>query len=332
MQCENFCEEILNIEQRTLSRALNYTGLGLHAGEACQMTIHPAKENTGILFRRSGCDRFAKASWDWVIDSQLSTVLGADPRSLLGGRFQQKIGVAMMRYGIVSTGKKLSGQIFSTVEHVLAALSGANVDNAEIELSSPEVPILDGSSLPFTEQLMAPDTVIPIQNSRVKIIRVLKHIEVRSNGGRSVSLAPLSSEHTSAADPHDLKITVHVDFGDRIQDGAGGSQRLTMWRRDFHREVAAARTFCFLEDVQAMRAMRLAVGGSLENALVFSGGRLLNPGGLRYADEVVRHKALDAVGDLRLGGRLVGQYTGIRPGHALNLRLLKKLFTGIDRG
>ena len=321
----------MDIEQRTLRRPIVFHGIGLHTGESCQMTIHPAKENSGITFRRSGCNLETNASWDRVIDSQLSTVIGLDPKSLVGGSFRQRLGVIAMRFGAPSFGRILTSQFFSTVEHIIAALYGADVDNAVIELTSSEVPIMDGSSLAFSEKLMSPNAVVPIPYSSVKVFRVLRLVSVLSDGGRSVSIEPLCSERPSSIAPCDLHISVQVDFGDRIRDGAGGSQRLTLWRKDFHRELAAARTFCFHEDVEAMRARRLSLGGSLDNALVFAGGRALNKGGLRYADEVVRHKALDALGDLRLGGRLVGRYTGVRPGHALNLRLLRKLFAGTDR-
>jgi UDP-3-O-[3-hydroxymyristoyl] N-acetylglucosamine deacetylase len=140
-----------------------------------------------------------------------------------------------------------------------------------------------------------------------------------------VSIEPLTADDTDVG--HDLHISVDVDFGERIQDGAGGRQRAEFWRKDFLTEAAAARTFCFYEDLKLLRSMGLTAGGSLENAIVFASGRALNPGGLRCPNEIARHKALDALGDLRLGGRLLGRYRGIKPGHSLNHRLLQKLFT-----
>jgi UDP-3-O-[3-hydroxymyristoyl] N-acetylglucosamine deacetylase len=221
----------------------------------------------------------------------------------------------------------IKGMTFSTAEHILAALSAAEVDNAFIDVSSDEIPIMDGSALPFSKEFAVPNTVIPIPQSQVKICRILRRVEVVNPDGRMVSIEPISSQSMPGEPPrNDLKITVDIDFGDRIQEGSGGRQRIEVWSKDFARDLAGARTFCFIEDLEAMRARRLAMGGSLDNAVVYSGGRALNAGGLRFADEAVRHKALDALGDLRLGGRLVGHYKGVRPGHALNHRLLQKLF------
>ena len=320
-------EEKVDIEQRTVSRCISFCGVGLHTGELCKMTILPAPANTGYVFRRSGCSRGVQSCWNQVVDSRLSTVLGEDRQNLFGGTLRQNVGIFLYRNGFPAIGKRMSGQTFHTVEHILAAMYGADVDNAIIELSSDEVPIMDGSSLLFAQELAIPNTVVSIPNTNIKVYRVVRRVEVSDGGNRSVSIGPLSLENTAS---HDLKVTVYVDFGDRIQEGAGGSQKIEFWRRDFAREVAAARTFCFLDDLEAMRRMRLSMGGSLDNALVFSEGRILNSSGLRFPDEVVRHKALDAIGDLRLGGRLIGHYIGIRPGHALNLRLLRKLFTGSD--
>ena len=222
----------------------------------------------------------------------------------------------------------IQGMTFSTVEHVLAALSGADVDNAFIDMSSDEVPIMDGSSLSFSKELAVPNAVIPIPRSNIKVFRILSRVEVTNPDGRMVSIEPICSANSVGGPVHDdLKISVEIDFGNRIQEGSGGLQSIEVWRKDFVRDLAGARTFCFIEELEAMRAMRLAMGGSLDNAVVFSGGRALNPGGLRFVDEAVRHKALDAVGDLRLGGRLIGHYKGVRPGHALNHRLLAKLFS-----
>jgi UDP-3-O-[3-hydroxymyristoyl] N-acetylglucosamine deacetylase len=322
-----FCEEFLDIEQKTLARSIKFAGIGLHSGQACEMTIKPAPANTGLIFRHTSRNWESRAAWDRVVDNRLSTVLG-DPNFAGIGVWRQNLARTVRICGAKSLGDVIKGVTFSTVEHVLAALSGADVDNAFIDVSSDEVPIMDGSALPFSKELAVPNVVVPIPRSKIKIFRILRRVEVVNPDGRMVAVEPICSENTTGEPVHDdLKISVEIDFGDRIQEGSGGLQRIEVWRKDFARDLAGARTFCFIEELEAMRAMRLAMGGSLDNAVVFSSGRALNPGGLRFADEAVRHKALDAVGDLRLGGRLVGHYTGVRPGHALNHRLLAKLFS-----
>jgi UDP-3-O-[3-hydroxymyristoyl] N-acetylglucosamine deacetylase len=204
------------------------------------------------------------------------------------------------------------GVSVSTIEHVMAALAGSGIHNALIDIDAPEVPILDGSALSFVAGFIAAG--IEAQDRPVRAIRVLKPVEV-SEG-----------EAIARLDPADM---LEIDFSIDFEDAAIGMQtrRLNMANGAFVRELSDSRTFCRQADVDAMRERGLALGGTLENAVVFDGDRVLSPGGLRHEDEPVRHKMLDAVGDLALaGGPILGRYTGERAGHALTNRLLRALF------
>jgi UDP-3-O-[3-hydroxymyristoyl] N-acetylglucosamine deacetylase len=204
------------------------------------------------------------------------------------------------------------GVSVSTIEHVMAALAGSGIHNALIEIDAPEVPILDGSALSFVAGFLAAG--IEAQDEPVRAIRVLRPVVV-SEG-----------EAVARLDPADM---LEIDFSIDFEDAAIGMQnrRLNMANGAFVRELSDSRTFCRQSDVDAMRERGLALGGTLENAVVFDGDRVLSPGGLRHEDEPVRHKMLDAVGDLALaGGPILGRYTGERAGHALTNRLLRALF------
>lgn len=205
-----------------------------------------------------------------------------------------------------------TGVSVSTIEHIMAALAGSAIHNALIDIDGPEVPILDGSAAPFVSGFL--DAGIVAQGAPVRAIRVLKAIEVREG------------EAVARLEPSDmLEIAFQIDFA----EAAIGRQDkvLNMANGAFVRELSDSRTFCRNAEVVAMRERGLALGGTLENAVVFEGDKVLSPGGLRYADEPVRHKMLDALGDLALaGGPILGRYTGIRAGHALTNRLLRALF------
>lgn len=209
-----------------------------------------------------------------------------------------------------------SGVSVSTIEHVMAALAGCAIHNALIEIDGPEVPILDGSSKPFVEGFLARG--IRAQTVPVRAIRVLAPVEV-TDGDAVARLEPADN----------LEIDFRIDFAET----AIGSQAkcLSLANGAFVRELSDSRTFCRQADVDAMRANGLALGGTLENAVVFEGDRVLSPGGLRHRDEPVRHKMLDALGDLALAGApILGRYTGIRAGHAMTNRLLRALFARPD--
>jgi UDP-3-O-[3-hydroxymyristoyl] N-acetylglucosamine deacetylase len=272
--------------QNTLKSPAAFTGVGLHGGAPVRMVVHPAPADHGIWFRRTDVvdrDAMILARWDMVRPSQLCTV--------------------------IENGDGIS---VSTIEHIMAALAGFAIHNALIEIDGPEVPILDGSSVPFIQGFLAAG--ILEQDLPVRAVRVLKAVEVR-DGAAVARLEPAEM----------LEIDFRIDFADE----AIGVQtrRLNMANGAFVRELSDSRTFCRQSDVDAMRARGLALGGTLENAVVFDGAQVLSPGGLRHLDEPVRHKMLDAVGDLALaGGPILGRYVGERAGHALTNRLLRTLF------
>ena len=205
-----------------------------------------------------------------------------------------------------------AGVSVSTIEHVMAALAGSAVHNALIDIDGPEVPILDGSAAPFVAGFLKAGIVA--QDAPVRAIKVLKAVEVRDGAA------------VARLEPSDM---LEIDFEIDLTDAAIGRQekRLNMANGAFVRELSNSRTFCRNAEVTAMRERGLALGGTLENAVVFEGDQVLSPGGLRHADEPVRHKMLDALGDLALaGGPILGRYTGVRAGHALTNRLLRALF------
>lgn len=272
--------------QNTVKSAVSFSGVGLHTGQPVRMTVRPASADYGIWFRRTdivGRDAMVPAIWSAVTPSKLCTLV------------ENQAGVSV-----------------STIEHVMAALSGCAIHNALIEIDGPEVPILDGSAEPFVAAFLARG--LTAQMTEVRAIRVLKPVEVREG------------EALARLDPADM---LQIDFSIDFEEAAIGHQArsLLMSNGAFVRELSDSRTFCRQSDVDQMRARGLALGGTLENAVVFDGDRIVSPGGLRHRDEPVRHKMLDAVGDLSLaGGPILGRYTGIRAGHAMTNRLLRALF------
>ena len=276
--------------QNTLKSATTFVGQGLHGGARVSLTLRPAAADFGIWFRRSDVtdrDPMVPAIWDAVVPSRLCTLVANS-----------------------------EGVSVSTIEHLMAALAGLGVHNALIDIDGPEVPILDGSAMPFVAGLLA-GGLQPLGRA-VRAIRVLKPVEV-SDG-----------EAMARLDPAEM---LEIDFSIAFPEPAIGRQvlRLNMANGAFVRELSDSRTFCLQEDVDRMRAGGLAQGGTLDNAVVFDHGRVLTPGGLRHGDEPVRHKMLDAMGDLALaGGPLLARYTGVRAGHALTNRLLRTLFATPD--
>jgi UDP-3-O-[3-hydroxymyristoyl] N-acetylglucosamine deacetylase len=279
-------DEVKRVVQNSLISPATFTGFGLHSGAPVTMVVHPAAADHGVWFLRTdvvGQDALVPARWDAVTPSRLCTVV-----------------------------ENADGVSVSTIEHVMAALAGSGIHNALIAIDGPEVPILDGSSVPFVEGFLAAG--IDELAAPVRAVRVLKSIEVREG------------EAVARLDPADM---LEIDFRISFEDAAIGTQSrcLNMANGAFVRELSDSRTFCRQSDVDAMREAGLALGGTLENAVVFEGARVLSPGGLRHADEPVRHKMLDALGDLALaGGPILGRYTGVRAGHALTNRLLRALF------
>ena len=273
--------------QNTIKSSISFTGKGLHSGAPATVTVRPAGAHHGIWFSRSDVlvgDRLIPARWDAVNRSPLCTKL-----------------------------ENASGLAVSTVEHLMAALAGCGIHNAMIDIDGPEVPILDGSAIPFVRGFM--QRGIRQLSAPVMAFEVLKTVTVR-DGEATATIAPADT----------LRIDFEIDF----TDAAIGHQKkaLVMNNGSFARELCDSRTFCRQADVDAMQANGLALGGdSGENAVVFDGDRVISPGGLRYADEPVRHKMLDALGDLALAGApILGHYTGFRAGHSLTNTLLRALF------
>lgn len=276
--------------QHTLRSPVAFAGVGLHSGASVRMLVTPASADYGIWFRRTDSvkgDRMVPARWDAVVASKLCTVVA-----------------------------NTAGVSVSTIEHVMAALAGCGIHNALIEIDGPEVPILDGSAVPFVHAFLAAG--LREQAAPVRAIRILSPVEVRDG------------EAVARLEPSEM---LEIDFLIDFTDAAIGRQQkeLSMANGAFVRELCDSRTFCRQQDVDDMRARGLALGGTLANAVVVEGDRVLSPGGLRHVDEPVRHKMLDAMGDLALaGGPILGRYTGIRAGHALTNRLLHALFADPD--
>ncbi|MCR9146780.1 MAG: UDP-3-O-acyl-N-acetylglucosamine deacetylase [Rhodobacteraceae bacterium] len=277
--------------QTTIKTPAEFEGVGLHSGAPARLTILPAPVNRGIVFRRLDCNQ---------INCEIPARWDRVNQSPLCTRLESETGVAL-----------------STVEHVMAAVAGCGIHNAVIEVDGPEVPILDGSAAPFVRGILRQG--VRRQEAPIHALRVRKPVEVR-RGDASARLMPHET----------LLIEFAIDFEDR----AIGRQRkmLNMSNGSFVRELSDSRTFCRQADVDAMRANGLALGGNPgENAVVFDGDRVLSPGGLRHADEPVRHKMLDALGDLALAGLpILGHYQGFRAGHALTNDLLRSLFADLD--
>ena len=269
--------------QQTLRSVVSCRGIGLHCGQPVTMTLHPARPDSGIVFRRSDAGAEIRADWSNSIESALSTVLS-----------------------------NREGVHVATVEHLLAALAGNRIDNAVIELDGPEVPIMDGSAAPFVSLIQGVGT--EVQEVPRRAIKIMKPIEVAERES-SAALLPDSGFSMSFEIDFNNPLIRHQDLSLSIDPDA------------FNVELAPARTFGLLDDWPRLKAAGLARGGSLDNAVVVSGDQVLNTDGLRFADEFVRHKLVDAIGDLFLaGGAIIGHFRGLRSGHALTRRLLAAVF------
>ncbi|MEM9797376.1 MAG: UDP-3-O-acyl-N-acetylglucosamine deacetylase [Pseudomonadota bacterium] len=271
--------------QTTVKASVRFSGTGLHAGRPARVTVHPAAAHHGIWFRRTDIDgnNMIAARHDAVEVSPLCTMLVNE-----------------------------AGVSVSTVEHLMAALSGCGVLNAIVYIDGPEVPILDGSAADFVRGLLK--VGVRKLDAPVHAIEILRRVSVQ-DGDSIATLEPA----------RELEIDFAIDFA----DAAIGRQHkvLRLSNGTFVRELCDSRTFCRRSDVDAMHAAGKALGGSLDNAVVVDGARVENPGGLRHTDEAVRHKMLDAMGDLALAGApILGRYTGIRSGHAMTNKLLRALF------
>lgn len=276
--------------QRTLANAIDCTGIGLHSGARVTLALAPAAAGAGIIFRRTDTGAAIPARHDHVRDTTLSTVIGLsdDPRTQVG-----------------------------TIEHLMAAFAAAGIDNAVVSLDGPEVPAMDGSAAPFSFLIACAGT--QAQDAGLAAIEVLRPVRV-TDGAARAALLPAAAGHRAS-----LALSMEIAF----DDPAIGVQRhgLTLSESTFARELAPARTFGFAADIERLQAAGRARGASLKNAVAIEAGRVLNPEGLRFADEFVRHKLLDAVGDLALAGMPIrGRFSGQRSGHRLNNALLRALF------
>ena len=273
------------MKQRTLKEPVRTTGVGLHTGAKVEITLRPAPPDSGIVFRRMDLDPPAELKADpyLVTDTRLCSMLESGPAKV------------------------------STVEHLMSALAGLGIDNALVDLTGPEIPILDGSSAPFVYLLQSVGIVE--QDAPKRYVRILRPIEVR-DGDKLARLTPHNG----------FKIDFTIDFKHPVFEKSGKTVSIDFAETAYAKEVARARTFGFMHEVEALRNSGLALGGSLDNAIVMDEYRVLNVEGLRYEDEFVKHKVLDAIGDLYLlGYPIIGAFEAYKSGHALNNALLREL-------
>lgn len=276
------------MRQRTIRERVATTGVGLHSGQRVELTLRPAAAGTGIVFRRTDLDPAIDipVAADRVVDTRMASTLAAP------GHPEIRI---------------------STVEHLMSALAGLGVDNLYVDVTAAEIPILDGSAASFVFLVQSAGLVE--QAAARRFIRVLRPVEIR-DGDKWARLVPHEG----------FSLDFTIDFGHPAIDATGQRVVVDFAKASFVRDIARARTFGFVHDVEALRALGLAQGGSLGNAIVMDEYRVLNDDGLRYDDEFARHKVLDAIGDLYCIGRpLLAAYEAHKSGHALNNRLLRAL-------
>ncbi|MEP6634087.1 MAG: UDP-3-O-acyl-N-acetylglucosamine deacetylase [Luteimonas sp.] len=273
------------VPQRTIQHVIRATGVGLHSGEKVYLTLRPAPVDAGIVFRRIDLDPIVEipARADLVTETMLCTGLSRD-----GGKVM-------------------------TVEHLLSALAGLGIDNIYVDLSAPEVPIMDGSAGPFVFLLQSAG--IAEQAAPKRFIRIKHAVEVR-DGDKIAKFEPYDG----------FRLGFTIEFNHPMIPSAQSRAEVDFSTAAYVKEVSRARTFGFMRDLEFMRERNLGLGGSMDNAIVLDEFRVLNDDGLRYADEFVRHKILDAVGDLYLAGHpIIGAFEGFKSGHALNNKLVRAL-------
>ena len=282
------------LQQRTLKSLTRAVGVGLHSGQRVELTLRPAQPDTGIVFRRIDLPE--------PVDIPISALSVTDTR---------------MASTISNRGAKVH-----TVEHLMSACAGLGIDNLYVDITAEEVPILDGSASSFVFLLQSAG--IALQRAPKRFIRIVQPVEVREGQGAATKWARL--------DPyHGYKLSFEIDFDHPAVDSTGQRVEFDMSMGNYSRDIARARTFGFTKDVEMMRASGLALGGGLDNAIVMDDYKVLNSDGLRYDDEFVKHKILDAMGDLYLLGKpLLAAYSAFRSGHALNNQLLRELLSRPD--
>jgi UDP-3-O-[3-hydroxymyristoyl] N-acetylglucosamine deacetylase len=282
------------LAQRTLKSLSKAVGVGLHSGQRVELTLRPAAPDTGIVFRRVDLPEPVDipVSAESVTDTRLAST--------------------------ISNG----GAKVHTIEHLMSAAAGLGLDNLYVDITAEEVPILDGSSASFVYLLQSAG--IAVQPAPKRFIRIKKPVEVREGEGRSLKWARL--------DPyHGYKLSFEIEFDHPAVNSSGQRVEFDMGSGRYAREIARARTFGFTRDVEMMRSHGLALGGGLDNAIVMDDVKVLNADGLRYQDEFVKHKILDAIGDLYVVGKpLLAAYSAFRSGHAMNNQLLRALLAQPD--
>ena len=282
------------LKQRTLKSLTRAVGVGLHSGQRVELTLRPAQPDTGIVFRRVDLPE--------AVDIVATATAVSDTR-------------------LASTLANGNAKVH-TVEHLMSACAGLGVDNMYIDINAEEVPILDGSAASFVFLLQSAG--IELQNAPRRFIRLLKTVEVKEGQGAAQKWARLEPYHG-------YKLSFEIDFDHPAVDATGQRVVFDMSSGSYSKDIARARTFGFTKDVEMMRANGLALGGGLDNAIVMDDYKVLNAEGLRYDDEFVKHKILDAMGDLYLIGKpLLASYSAFRSGHALNNLLLRELLTRTD--
>ncbi len=280
--------------QRTIKQIVKTTGVGLHSGRRVELTLRPAAPDTGIVFHRVDLGEVVDfpVSADMVKDTRMASVMQKD------------------------------GARVSTVEHLMSALAGLGVDNLHVDLDAEEVPIMDGSAATFVYLLRSAG--LEEQAAPKRFMRVKKTVEVREGEGDDAKWARL--------EPHDgFALSFLIDFRHPAIDSTANFAEIDFATHSYTKEIARARTFGFASEVEALRSMGLARGGSLDNAIVMDEFRVLNSDGLRYEDEFVKHKILDAIGDLYMIGKpLVAKYVACKSGHAINNKLIRELLAQED--
>lgn len=286
------------LRQRTLQSLTRAVGVGVHSGRKVELTLRPAPPDHGIVFRRIDLPQ--------PVDIPVSAEAVSDTRMA----------------STISAGGDPGAPKVQTVEHLMSACCGLGLDNLQIDITADEVPILDGSAASFVFLLQSAGIVL--QDAPKRFIRVLKPVELREGEGAALKWARLEPHHG-------YRLTFEIEFNHPAVDATGQRVVFEMGSGQYKREIARARTIGFAKDVDVMRARGLTLGGNMDNAIVFGDRELLNADGLRYDDEIAKHKILDAIGDLYVVGHpLLAAYTAYKSGHALNNQLLRALLAQPD--
>ncbi len=281
------------LAQRTIKSLTRAVGVGVHSGQKVELTLRPAPTDSGIVFRR--------VDLPTPVEILVNALAVSDTRMA----------------STISPGGDPGAPKVQTIEHLMSACAGLGIDNLVVDISGDEVPILDGSAASFVFLLQSAG--IELQSAPKRFIRVLKPVELREGEGATLKWARL--------EPYDgYKLSFEIEFDHPVVNATGQRVEFDMGSGRYKRDIARARTFGFTKDVEMMRTRGLGLGGSMDNVIVVDDLRVLNSEGLRYADEFVKHKILDAIGDLHIAGRpMLAHYVAFKSGHALNNRLLRKL-------